>query len=148
MLPIRKSLPHQVPPWVAEGGVFFVTICAEPRKTNQLCQPDLSLAVHESVSFLRERGEWWPRLLLLMPDHLHMLVSFAPVPGMKESVRNWKRFVARQYKVRWQRGFFDHRLRNDESLVEKAAYVRMNPVREGLVGKAEDWPYVWEYAAS
>jgi putative transposase len=43
----------------------------------------------------------------------------------------------------WQRGFFDHRLRADESFEEKATYVRMNPVRKGLVGRPDDWPHLW-----
>ncbi len=41
----------------------------------------------------------------------------------------------------WQEGFFDHLLRHDESLDQKWAYVRENPVRAGLVARWEDWPY-------
>jgi len=44
----------------------------------------------------------------------------------------------------WQRGFFDHVLRNDESYGHKWNYVRENPVRAGLVTKADDWPYSGE----
>ena len=46
----------------------------------------------------------------------------------------------------WQKGFFDHVLRSDESYAQKWEYVRDNPVRAGLVKKWEDWPYwgeVW-----
>jgi REP element-mobilizing transposase RayT len=46
--------------------------------------------------------------------------------------------------VFWQRRFFDHVLRNDESYAQKWNYVRENPVRAGLVAKAEDWPYAGE----
>ena len=44
----------------------------------------------------------------------------------------------------WQRGFFDHLLRNDESYSHKWNYVRDNPLRAGLVAKADDWPYAGE----
>ena len=44
----------------------------------------------------------------------------------------------------WQRRFFDHVLRSDESYAQKWNYVRENPVRAGLVAKAEDWPYAGE----
>lgn len=44
----------------------------------------------------------------------------------------------------WQRGFFDHVLRSDESYAQKWDYVRENPVRAGLVKRAEDWPYAGE----
>jgi putative transposase len=44
----------------------------------------------------------------------------------------------------WQRGFFDHVLRNDENYGQKWNYIRENPVRAGLVNNAEDWPYSGE----
>jgi hypothetical protein len=44
----------------------------------------------------------------------------------------------------WQREFFDHILRSNESYAEKWNYVRENPVRAGLVQSADDWPYAGE----
>jgi putative transposase len=76
-----------------------------------------------------------------MPDHLHMLASFGPDLGMKRVIANWKRYTANHAGIHWQRDFFDHRLRNDESFDEKAAYILENPVRAGLAHRVEDWPY-------
>jgi putative transposase len=44
-------------------------------------------------------------------------------------------------RVAWQRSFFDHRLRHDESESDKYEYIRQNPVRAGLVRDADEWPY-------
>ncbi len=77
-----------------------------------------------------------------MPDHLHMLIG---VPGdgeLSKLVRDFKRITARTAKINWQRNFFDHRLRHDESETEKFEYIRENPVRAGLIGPNDDWPYV------
>jgi len=41
----------------------------------------------------------------------------------------------------WQKEFFDHVLRSDESYESKWHYVRENPVQAGLVSTADDWPY-------
>ena len=49
--------------------------------------------------------------------------------------------------VHWQKGFFDHVIRSEESYNEKWLYVRDNPVRAGLVRSAEDWPYAGEVSA-
>jgi hypothetical protein len=38
-------------------------------------------------------------------------------------------------------------LRNDENVIEKSHYIRMNPVRAGLIDKPESWPYVWSPSA-
>jgi len=44
----------------------------------------------------------------------------------------------------WQREFFDHVLRSEESYAEKWEYMRQNPVRAGLAMSAEDWPFQGE----
>ena len=41
----------------------------------------------------------------------------------------------------WQRDFWDTQMRDPDHYNEKLSYVRMNPVRKGLVESAHDWPY-------
>lgn len=145
-LPIRKRLPHGRPAWVNDKAVFFITVCCKEREKNLLCHDDVAEKIFESVRFRHERGDWFVHLFLLMPDHLHGLMSFPVDRAMKPTVAKWKEYAAKQTGISWQRDFFDHRLRSDESYVEKASYVRMNPVRKGLAEKAEDWKYVLECA--
>jgi len=52
---------------------------------------------------------------------------------MDKVVSAWKRYLARQESIQWQRDFFDHRLRSRESLNQKSEYILQNPVRAGLV---------------
>ena len=82
--------------------------------------------------------------LLLMPDHLHAVASFPTNKTMPKVVSEWKKYIARTVGIQWQRDFFDHRLRDDESLREKTDYIEQNPVRAGLVKGRTDWPYVWQ----
>jgi len=44
----------------------------------------------------------------------------------------------------WQKGFFDHVMRSEESYSEKWLYVAENPVRKKLAVRFEDWPYQGE----
>lgn len=81
-----------------------------------------------------------------MPDHVHLLVRFAPDPGMQRVMAAWKRYTARHLGLQWQRDFFDHRLRNDRAVRRTADYIRLNPVRAGLIEEAAAWPYVWRLA--
>jgi len=143
-LPARKTLPHATPPWVTADHIFFITICCCSRAGNQLCHSAVAADLFESVEFRQARGDWFVHLLLLMPDHLHGLMSFSRDADMKRIIAQWKERTAKKSGVHWQRDFFDHRLRRDESYEEKAHYVRMNPVRKGLVVSAEKWPFVWE----
>jgi len=139
----RKVLPHDRPSWICEDAIFFITVCCEPREENQLCHEAVASKLFETVEFRQNRGEWYVHLLLMMPDHVHGLISFPTDKSMRKIIQDWKESVARRVGVKWQRDFFDHRLRNDENFVEKADYIRMNPVRKGLVEESDKWPYVW-----
>ncbi|MGD9420009.1 MAG: transposase [Verrucomicrobiota bacterium JB025] len=121
---------------------FFITINCVPRGTNQLAYNPIWKAILETIEFREQRGEWKWRLLLAMPDHLHGIVTFPNSFHMKTSVAAWKRWLAKTQPIHWQRDFFDHRLRDLDSAIEKANYIRLNPVRAGLVAQPEDWPYV------
>lgn len=140
----RKRLPHDTPSWVRDGSTFFITICCTPRGHNQLCHPGIAHVLFESVRFRHARGDWYVHLLLLMPDHLHGLISFPRDRAMKSVVSKWKEIVAKKTTVVWQRDFFDHRLRDDENFMQKAHYIRMNPVRAHLTTDRVLWPFKWE----
>ena len=139
--PKRRQLPHEVPPWVEDGACYFLTICAGNRSGGVLLScADVLLS---AARHYHEHGRWFLRLFVLMPDHVHLLAHFPQEPGLRQIVNAWKRFTARHGGFSWQRDFFEHRLRHDESFDEKASYVRMNPVRAGLCASWKDWPHRW-----
>jgi len=142
-LPKRKCLFHDVPPWVPDGATFFITINCLPRGQNQLAVPAAVEALVESLVVRIEKGQWWPRLMLFMPDHVHGLICFPSDQDLQRVISDWKRYTSRHVSIHWQRDFFDHRIRNEASLAEKWNYIVQNPVRAGLVSSAEDWSYVW-----
>ncbi len=143
--PQRKKLPHERPLWLRpQDEIFFITVCCEPHGKNQLCYPKVARAIFDSVEFRNQNNISYARLVCLMPDHLHALISFPYERPMKQIIADWKRFLATKLKIEWQRDFFDHRLRRDESYREKADYIRANPVRAGLIAASEDWPYFWQ----
>jgi putative transposase len=140
----RKHLPHEGGPLFSanpEGEVYFITICCVPRGANQLARPDVWNAIDETLSHREATGDLRCGPVLAMPDHLHALMAFPGPADMRIGIRGFKSWLAKQHGIRWQRDFFDHRLRNWESGAEKAQYIRMNPVRAGLVTRPEDWPY-------
>jgi putative transposase len=143
-LPIRKKLPHTIPSWIPDSELFFITINGKSRGLNQFSNENAGPIILKSAKYHFEIKNWYCRLLMLMPDHLHMLVAFPQNTSMKHFITSWKSFLHKQCKVRWQRDFFDHRIRGWESLEAKAEYIRKNPVRAGLVSNTEDWPWQWD----
>jgi putative transposase len=144
-MPTRRALPHAVPLSIDPSReVWFLTICCQARQINQIAREEVGPSFLETIQYRHVRGLWWTWLALLMPDHVHLLLSF-PVDGrgMAYLVTEWKRWTARTYGINWQRDFFDHRIRRDESFSEKAQYILNNPVRAGLVKSWEEWPFSW-----
>ena len=140
----RRHLPHDglpVNPASAEGEVYFLTICCIPRGTNQLANANTWKAIEDTLAIRETHGDLDCRLALAMPDHLHGLFGFPSAKPMKKVISDFKSWLAKRCGIQWQRDFFDHRLRNWDSAAEKADYIRMNPVRAGLVANPEDWPY-------
>jgi putative transposase len=84
----------------------------------------------------------------LMPDHLHFLVSpcrdgisvLKFTDQYKGKVTNLSWTLGWHGKL-WQPRYFEHIVRAEESLLAIDEYILSNPVRKGLVERAEDWPW-------
>lgn len=136
--------------WVfARDPLYFITACTEGRG-GILADP----SVHDTfLTFARagpDRGVFVGRYVL-MPGHVHLfVVRFEEGPTLSmwmNSLKNALSKAMRQQGIpppHWQKGFFDHVLRSSESYEEKWLYVLQNPVRAGLVSRAEEWPYQGE----
>ena len=97
----HRKLLHEVPPWVTPGSPFFITICTEPRGKNQLANPDTASALFNTVEHYQQEGRWYCHICLLMPDHLHMVVSFPFSQSMKAVMATWKSYNARFHSILW-----------------------------------------------
>ena len=143
----RKFLNHQLHFAGRFGATYFITLCCRPRHKNQLCHDHVAREIFKTATLYDKQEVWYLVLLLLMPDHLHALISFSGQASMSKQMGNFKRATTKFAGVKWQRNFFDHRLRCDENLEQKAAYIRQNPVRAGLVENENDWPYLLDCTA-
>jgi putative transposase len=146
LFPQRKRLPHLVPPWVAQDARHFITVNARQREAAPFASPTLASALLQSLLVYESSGKWHLWLAVVMPDHIHFIATFNRDHVLAASVVAWKGYQARTLGLRFQSGFFEHRLRDDAEFVEKAAYIRQNPVRKGLVTDAASWPFLYEKA--
>ena len=128
-----------------DAPVYFITCCTAARR------PLLAnYTVHRKFRRFAEQAE--PRGVaigryVIMPDHIHCFIRMAPQHTLGTTIRMMKRAVSAGIPdpmPHWQSGFFDHLLRHSESYSEKWAYVVQNPVRAGLVERAEEWAFQGE----
>ena len=141
-LPQRRWLYHVPPAWAGDS-TYFITLRCQTRGSNQLCIASVAEKLLAAVRHYHDAHRWHVSLWLLMPDHLHALVSCPRDESLTKLIAAWKRFTALKAGIEWQKGFFDHRLRADESFEEKAHYIRENPVRKWLAATPESWPHQW-----
>ena len=141
----RGKLPHEIPLWVdPHREIYFITINCRERFRPQLTLPLIAEGLFETVHHRQEKFLWWPHLFLLMPDHLHALLSFPPSDKRIRSIMSkWKEWTAKELRIVWQDDFFEHRLRREESRRQKADYILKNPIRAGLVSRWEEWPHIY-----
>jgi putative transposase len=146
------KIPPRLSRVFTNNPVFFVTFCTH-RRRKVLATNFVHLAfVKFAIEACEERNIAVGRYVI-MPDHLHLFVCGPDDFMVGKWIGMLKQCLAKAIEREqitdpiWQRGFFDHLLRSDESYDQKWNYVRENPVRAGLVAKAEDWPYAGEIIA-
>ena len=80
---------------------------------------------------------------VVMPEHVHLLVSEPRKGALTRAIQALKISVARRLSERpfWQRRYYDFNVHSSAKVSEKLNYIHKNPVQRGLVARPEDW--VW-----
>ena len=134
---------------VPNNPVFFVTVCTYRRRP-VLANDLVAWGFVEFAKRAYSEHNIAVGRYVIMPDHLHLFVcgpddfELGRWMGILKQCLEKQIVRAAKLKPVWQRRFFDHVLRSDESYAQKWNYVRQNPVRAGLVKNADDWPYAGE----
>lgn len=84
----------------------------------------------------------------VMPNHVHVVADISPGWPLDGIVHSWKSYTAKAINHMenrtgrlWQKEYFDRYIRDQVHLEAAMAYIYNNPVKAGLVARAEDWPY-------
>lgn len=95
-VPPRKTLPHDFPSWIDPAKeIYFITICCRKRGVNQLALPAVSEPLIDTIKHRHERGDWYAHLAMLMPDHVHFLLSFPRESRLQNTISKWKEWAAK-----------------------------------------------------
>ncbi|MBL1429920.1 transposase [Oceanicaulis sp. AH-315-P02] len=82
-----------------------------------------------------------------MPNHVHFIINPSHEDGLRACVANAHRRYAARINARNQwtghlwRGRFGSVVMDEAHLYNAFAYVSLNPVRAGLVKRAQDWKW-------
>jgi putative transposase len=124
---------------------FFITTVSWQRLPIFRVQARAQLLIDVLLDY-REQRKYLLHEFVVMPDHLHALLT----PACGISVERAGQFIKGGYSYRlrkaekilvWQQSFTNHRIRDAEDYEKHCEYVRMNPVRAGLVRDARAYPF-------
>jgi|CZKD01.1.fsa_nt_gi putative transposase len=140
-------MPWGLKRYYGTGSLHFITWSCYQRQPllNSSVRRDLLLTVLEKM-----RGRYRFAVIgyVVMPEHVHLLVSEPQVANPSTVVQAVKLGLARRVLERipsetphhiWQSRFYDFNLWSQRKEIEKLKYMHRNPVVRGLVEKPEEW---------
>ena len=153
-LPKRKNI--RIPDYdYSTPGAYFITICTsnrekifwsnrrgELRSPAQIVLSDIGMIVDRELQKLNTiYNAVSVDKYCIMPDHIHMILridtdedgrtQFAPT--ISRVVKQFKGSITKQIgKPIWQKGFYDHGIRNQQDHDEIWMYIENNPLKYTL----------------
>ena len=128
-------------------------------------KPNFEIII-DSLKYCRQEKGLKVFAYVILDNHLHLVANGE---GLAETIKDFKSYTAQaiiqlavaegkdwllnqfkyfkakhkkesRYQV-WQEGFHPQLISSEEMLRQKVEYIHANPVRAGLVERAEDWVY-------
>jgi len=140
-----------------DGHSYYITVVTHQR--NPILIENISL-LRESFRLSKEKYPYIINAVVIMPDHLHMIISPENAEDYPHIVRTVKQHFSRHcpshyyahlqqsvsrnrkgYSPVWQKRYYEHTIRNEKDMFEKVQYMYHNPVKHGYVDEPDQWEY-------
>jgi putative transposase len=94
----------------------------------------------------RNQGAYLLHEFVVMPNHLHLLLTPKVETSLEKAMQlikggsSFQIHRTRDSKIKiWNAGFHEATIRDSSDFEIRREYIRMNPVKRGLVERPEDW---------
>jgi putative transposase len=131
---------------ISPPGTYFVTFITWQRRRSFVVETYAGLFLKTLYSYRRQQ-RFQLHAFVLMPEHVHLLLTPATDVTLERAVQLVKGGYSRAFGLEfgqaevWQRGFTDHRIRDDEDFFRHHDYIHQNPVKRRLVENASEYRY-------
>lgn len=149
-LPKRKPLRLKEYDY-SQNGAYFVTICTKDRvpvfghivggglrAAPHVALTSIGTAIEQAVLSIPEINPGVEcAVFCVMPDHVHLMIILTGRHGgrpLPEVIKRFKSYTDHLYRnlsdvPLWQRGYYEHVIRNQDDFDAAAEYIRTNPAR-------------------
>jgi len=145
----RRDLPH----WEQPGAVYAIRFATA--RAVRACVTDPAVAEIVTKALHHDDGKRYDlHAYVLMPDHVHVVLrplrrDQGTVP-LREIMKALKGSSAHRINTAlgrrgsfWRDESYDHIIRSAREYRATIRYMQANPVRLGLVERADQWPWTW-----
>ena len=132
------------------NAIVFITCVTKDRYPYLKSKRDVDL-FFATLAVVNEINPFELLAYVVMPDHFHWLMKVdEPSGNFSRVMHSVKRNFTQNYKHLhdlqtsisiWQRGFWDHVIRDERDLELHFDYIHWNPIKHGYVTQPEDWVY-------
>ena len=139
--------PRRIPDYPYTGVQrYFLTFCTEDRAAHSTTHAMVDPVVERILQTAAEE-RFVIIVYMMMPDHAHMLVDgesdgsdlLAFMKLTKQRSGYW--FKQSHGQRLWQKGYYEHVVRNEERTEDIVWYILENPLRKSLVTDVMQYPF-------
>jgi putative transposase len=137
-------MPSRLKRFQNDGNYHFITFSCYQRRP-YLNHDRAYTLFEETLEVLRQRHGFFLFGYVLMPEHVHLLLSEPTQQSLAGTLRVLKGETSKQLKGDrvqfWHRRYHDFNVLTYRKFTEKLRYLHRNPVKRGLVEDPVDWPW-------
>lgn len=146
--PSDKPVRARIRRAYVEDGLYFITTVAHQRRP-LFTPPDIE-RLRTTLRQVKTNHPFTMHAYVFLPDHLHLLLRVGAKTDISKIMHSLKRNATVAYKAAhgiegifslWQRGFWDHVIRNERDFKNHLDYIHYNPVKHGIVAHPEEYPH-------
>jgi len=128
-------------------GTYFVTFSTWQRRRLFVVESYVRLFLKTLYGYRRD-GRYELHSFVLMPEHVHLLLTPALEVTLERAIQLIKggyshalgSVIGRKSEI-WQRGFTDHRIRDQQDFMHHRNYIHQNPVARKSVNDPREYRY-------
>ena len=126
-----------------QAGCFHFLTFSCYRRLPYLGTAEARSLFERSLEVMRKRYDFVVCGYIVMPEHVHLLLSEPKLVSLSKAMQALKLSVSVQSRERpfWLARYYDFNVHNEEKRIEKLRYMHRNPVKRGLVKRPEDWAW-------
>jgi len=135
-------VPSRLKRYHTFGHDHFITFSCHQRLP-LLNNDHARIIFEETLEKLRVRHRFYVFGYVLMPEHVHLLISEPKTHPLATTLsvlkRETSKFLRRNRAQFWQTRYYDFNTFTQPKFTEKLRYIHRNPVERGLATNPEDW---------